>query len=149
MKEILHKNIIGSVTSFHIEGNGDRGTLLHTELKNRPQTALIFIKQRISAVFAYDICGTVCRTCAAYYAARKKQIATSMMKFGWVKKSFALSHARYRHQHECMVFGNTESVYKEQHECILLSKNRDSLIRWTCALLLSMLCVTKGNICGH
>ena len=73
MKEISHKNTIGSVTTFRIEGNGDRGTLLHTELKNRPQTALIFIKQRISAAFACSICGTVCRTCAAYYAARKKR----------------------------------------------------------------------------
>lgn len=49
-----------------------------------------------------------------------QQIATSMMKFGRVKNSFALSRARYQHQHEWMVFGNTESMYKEQHECILL-----------------------------
>lgn len=152
MKEISHKNIIGSVTTFRIEGNGDRGTLLHTDLKNGPQTALILIKQRISAIFTCGICGAVCRTCAIYYAARKKrkeqiqQIATSMMKFRWVKNSFALSRARYQHQHKWMVFGNTESVYKEQHECILLGKNHDSLIHWTCALLLSMLCVTKDNI---
>ena len=78
-----------------------------------------------------------------------QQITTSMMKFGWVKNSFALSWARYQHQHEWMAFGNTESVYKEQHECILLGKNHDSLIHWTCTLLLSMLCVTKDNLCGH
>lgn len=35
MKEISHKNIIGSVTSFHIEGNGDRDTCLATEIKKR------------------------------------------------------------------------------------------------------------------
>ena len=73
MKENSHKNIIGSVTTFRIEGNGDRETLLHTELKNRPQTALVLTKWRFSAVFACGICGAVCRTCAAYYAARKKR----------------------------------------------------------------------------
>lgn len=48
----------------------------------------------------------------------------------WVKNSFALSRARYQHQHEWMVFGNTESVYKEQHECILLGKNPGESTPW-------------------
>ena len=72
MKEISHKNTIGSVTTFRIEGNGDLGTLLHTELKNGPQTALVWTKWRFSAVFAYGLCGAVCRTSAADYAAQKK-----------------------------------------------------------------------------
>lgn len=36
MKEILHKNIIiGSVTTFRIEGNGDPDTCPATEIKKR------------------------------------------------------------------------------------------------------------------
>lgn len=35
MKEILHKNIIGSVTTFRIEGNGDLDTCPATEMKKR------------------------------------------------------------------------------------------------------------------
>lgn len=48
----------------------------------------------------------------------------------WVKNTFALSRARYQHQHEWLVFGNTESVYKEQHEAILLGKNPGESTPW-------------------
>ena len=48
----------------------------------------------------------------------------------WVKNTFALSRSKYQHQHEWMVFGNTESVYKEQHEAILLGKNPGDTAPW-------------------
>ncbi len=48
----------------------------------------------------------------------------------WVKNSFALSRARYQHQHEWLVFGNTESVYKAQHEQILLGKKNGITTPW-------------------
>lgn len=44
----------------------------------------------------------------------------------WVKNSFAISRARYQHQHEWMMFGNTESLYKEQHEKIMLGKTDET-----------------------
>ncbi len=48
----------------------------------------------------------------------------------WVKNSFVLSRARYQHQHEWLVFGNTESVYKAQHEQILLGKKNGITTPW-------------------
>ncbi len=48
----------------------------------------------------------------------------------WVKNTFTLSRSKYQHQHEWMVFGNTESVYKEQHEAILLGKNPGDTAPW-------------------
>ena len=48
----------------------------------------------------------------------------------WVKNTFALSRSKYQHQHEWMVFGNTESVYKEQHEAIMLGKNPGDTAPW-------------------
>ena len=48
----------------------------------------------------------------------------------WVKNTFALSRSKYQHQHEWLVFGNTESVYKEQHEAIMLGKNPGDTAPW-------------------
>ena len=48
----------------------------------------------------------------------------------WVKNSFALSRARYQHQHEWVMFGNTESVYNAQHERIMLGKKNGITTPW-------------------
>ena len=49
----------------------------------------------------------------------------------WIKNHFSFSRARYQHQHEWVLFGDSaEPPYKEQHEEIFVGRNKGGEIPW-------------------